>query len=288
MSRASPTQPATPSPSLLLGVERARAQFDASAPIIARYETVGGEKRLELSPPESRALVTAVDAVLTQGADVQPIVNRSLDHALGMLTSGAALPTRGGRTDPADEVRLGMLASTTGPGVVYGSVHIASTLRDAATGAQLVNTGQTLYGPVAIVLKPETLERATLTPRDSLGADHLIPPEELARAFAESLTHRALSPATLRDILLGAGISGGSANDPSTGFQAGTPEAQFYGGIRPADVREIRLSAAPSVEAERAIRNAAARWNIPVVLDNKVLPPGELSEWGETVPGIRL
>ncbi len=285
----------------LVGVERARARFDVAAPIVARYDTMAGEKRLELSPSTSRALIASVDAVLEDGADVQPIVNRSWTEAVRMLTTGDALRTRGGRTDPKDEVRLGMTSSTSGPGVVYGSVHISSTLRDADTGARLVNTGQTMYGPVALVLKPETLQRATLTPRDSRGADHLIPPDALSRAFAESLTHRALNraasdprlqplaagralvPAAVRDILTGAGISGGSATDPSTGFQEGTPEAQFYGGIRPSDVREIRLSASPPEDMRTAIRDAAERWGIPVVVDNKVVAHGNRSEWGEII-----
>lgn len=66
----------------------------------------------------------------------------------------------------AHEKRLGFSRDVT-----YGGLQFSSVVVDAETGAARLNTGQTRYGNIGFVLKPEAAARSTFLANDSFYVD---------------------------------------------------------------------------------------------------------------------
>ncbi|MCW2972871.1 MAG: hypothetical protein JWN72_1144 [Thermoleophilia bacterium] len=287
-------------PTQFPAVERARAVRDGEAGRPPSVTTLGrhGEVQQQLVGAQADRIETAISGLLTSditGSQVAPITNRSVSSALRMLEGNEGIRWGGSHTVPQDEYRLGIRAEgEQDVPVTYAMLHFSDTVVEPSTGATY-DGGQPNYGPIAMVLKPDVMKRATYSDEDSASAARLQPVEGIPDAVAGAMLRRANGEDApnahyVRRIVADPAI-GSAVYDADTGrgevYQAlrratrgtdGTyaapplPEMQIYGRVRPTDVQEIRVTSGATQEELWAVESAAKVYGIPVVnlLDSPV------------------
>lgn len=209
----------------------------------------------------AEALAEGLPAIRVPPAALDSILNDGFKNQIETGKSGGVLDSRLRKEN--EWQGFGISSDDPAHHPVYG--YMESKSPPPAGGAKQ-------YGGATVVLKRETLERATYTIDDSLAAmtmgdfhpmratgDHPVPP--LAGRSAVT---------TLREIAKGGGSSAllqwntgnysGGTRPPPGEHDSAYLELQFHGGVKKGDIDHVLFDSTPSPKVRQALEKAGVTW----------------------------